>query len=225
MKRIFAILLCLMMLIGCVACGDQENKQDPIPTEEPPEGYLASDEITDYVRMSITYTTASGERTVGDVIVKLAPDIAPITVANFQKLVSENFYNGLTFHRVVEGFMIQGGDPKGDGTGDSGERITGEFSSNGIPNSISHERGVISMARGSYSMDSASCQFFIMHADYTDLDGNYAAFGHVVYGLETVDGIANTAVDNPNSMSPKPINPVTINYMCFVTPNPTEGVI
>ena len=139
--------------------------------------------------------------------VELEPEIAPITVANFLKLVNDGFYNGLTFHRVVPGFMIQGGDPSGNGDGGTGENIKGEFQSNGVPNSIKHERGVISMARWNDEPDSASSQFFILQQDATRkdedgnpikdengnvenfLDGEYAAFGRVISGIEVVDKI------------------------------------
>ena len=119
---------------------------------------------------------------------------APKTAANFEKLVKEGFYNGLIFHRVIEGFMIQGGDPTGTGMGGSKEKIVGEFAINGHKNPLSHERGVISMAR-SQNPNSASSQFFIVHEDSTFLDGQYAAFGKVVAGMETVDEIAETATD------------------------------
>lgn len=124
----------------------------------------------------------------GEIKLELDANIAPITVTNFIKLVNEGFYDGLTFHRVIDGFMIQGGDPKGDGTGGSSETIKGEFSNNGVTNNLSHERGVISMAR-SNDMNSASSQFFIMHEDNSSLDGNYAAFGKVISGMEVVDAI------------------------------------
>jgi peptidyl-prolyl cis-trans isomerase B (cyclophilin B) len=120
-------------------------------------------------------------------VITLYPEVAPITCANFEKLVGENFYNGLTFHRVVDAFMAQGGDPAGNGTGGSSETIKGEFASNGVENRISHQRGVISMAR-SMDPDSASSQFFICYADCTFLDGDYAAFGEVTEGMEVVDG-------------------------------------
>lgn len=125
----------------------------------------------------------------GEIIILLDASTAPKTVANFKKLVSEGFYNGLTFHRVIESFMIQGGDPKANGTGNSDETIYGEFKNNGYYNDLSHIRGVISMARGSNDMNSASCQFFICNADATSLDGDYAAFGYVVKGLNVVDDI------------------------------------
>lgn len=129
----------------------------------------------------------------GIVKLELDADTAPITVTNFIKLVNEKFYDGLTFHRIMEGFMIQGGDPEGTGFGGSKETIKGEFSANGVENNISHERGVISMARNSSSMDSASSQFFIVQKDSTFLDGQYAAFGHVTEGMDIVDKIAKKA--------------------------------
>lgn len=125
---------------------------------------------------------------------ELYPDKAPITVANFLKLVGQGFYDGLIFHRVIEGFMIQGGDPDGNGTGGSGEHIKGEFALNGVPNDIKHERGVISMAR-SRQPDSASSQFFIVHQTSPHLDGSYAAFGRVVDGMDAVDAIAEVETD------------------------------
>lgn len=131
----------------------------------------------------------------GDIIkIELCPEAAPKTVANFEKLVSEGFYDGLCFHRVISGFMVQGGDPKGNGTGGSGENIEGEFKANGVENTLSHSRGVVSMARAQ-SYNSASSQFFIMHGDGLFLDGQYAAFGKVVEGMEAVDKIAAAKTD------------------------------
>ena len=133
----------------------------------------------------------------GTIHLELYGEEAPITVNNFVKLANEGFYDGLTFHRIMEGFMAQGGCPKGDGTGDSGTDIKGEFSSNKIDNGIKHVRGTISMARGGYDMDSASSQFFIVHeTSYNNtqaLDGNYAAFGMVTSGMKTVDKICRKA--------------------------------
>ena len=122
------------------------------------------------------------------------PELAPITVENFVKLVKQGFYDGLTFHRIIPGFMIQGGDPDGNGTGGPGWHIKGEFASNGVKNDLKHTRGVISMAR-SMDPNSAGSQFFIMHADSPHLDGDYAAFGKVVDGLDEVDRIASTPTD------------------------------
>ena len=121
---------------------------------------------------------------------ELYPEIAPITVENFLDLVNKGFYNGLTFHRIIPGFMIQGGDPSGNGTGGPGYSIKGEFKSNGVNNTMKHERGVISMARA-FDPNSAGSQFFIMHEDAPHLDGEYAAFGKVIEGLDTVDEIAS----------------------------------
>lgn len=121
---------------------------------------------------------------------ELYPEIAPVTVENFLDLVKKGFYNGLTFHRIIPGFMIQGGDPSGNGTGGPGYKIKGEFRSNGVKNDLKHERGVISMARA-FDPNSAGSQFFIMHEDAPHLDGEYAAFGKVIEGLETVDEIAS----------------------------------
>lgn len=129
-----------------------------------------------------------------EIKLELCPEIAPVTAANFEKLVGEGFYDGLIFHRVISGFMIQGGDPTGTGMGGSKANIKGEFKANGVNNTLSHKRGVISMARSS-KYDSASSQFFICHADATFLDGNYAAFGRVSEGIETVDKIAGVRTD------------------------------
>ncbi len=128
-------------------------------------------------------------------VVTLYPEIAPETCENFQQLVDESFYNGLTFHRVVDGFVAQGGDPNGDGTGASSKAIKGEFSANGVDNNISHVRGTVSMARAD-DFDSATCQFFICYEDITYLDGQYAAFGSVTEGMEVVDGF----LDVPRSI-------------------------
>ena len=131
----------------------------------------------------------------GKIELELYPDAAPKTVENFLKLVGEGFYDGLIFHRVIPGFMIQGGCPEGTGMGGPGHHIKGEFASNGIKNDLKHTRGVISMAR-SMMKDSAGSQFFIMHADAPHLDGEYAAFGKVVEGIEAVDEIADVLREN-----------------------------
>ena len=129
----------------------------------------------------------------GKIELELCPEAAPKTVENFLKLVSEGFYDGLIFHRVIPGFMIQGGDPQGNGMGGAKEKIRGEFAANGHKNDLKHTRGVISMARA-YDPNSASSQFFIMHADAPHLDGQYAAFGKVVSGMDVVDEIASIPV-------------------------------
>jgi len=134
-----------------------------------------------------------------EIELELYPDVAPISCANFEKLVNQGFYNGLIFHRVISGFMIQGGCPQGTGTGGPGWQIKGEFLANGVPNHISHKRGVLSMARAQ-NPDSAGSQFFIMHQDGPFLDGQYAAFGKVVSGRDVVDEIAavqTNAMDKP----------------------------
>ena len=138
----------------------------------------------------ITITMQNGKQ----IKLELYPEAAPITVQNFVDLVKKGFYNGLTFHRVISGFVIQGGCPKGDGTGGPGYHIKGEFSQNGVSNPIRHTRGVISMARA-MDPNSAGSQFFIMHADAPHLDGSYAAFGKVVEGMDVVDEIAAVSVD------------------------------
>lgn len=144
----------------------------------------------------------------GTIQVELDRENAPITVENFLNLVEDKFYDNLTFHRIIKGFMIQGGDPKGNGTGGSKKTIKGEFSANGIDNKLSHVRGTISMAR-SEEYDSASSQFFIMHEDNLGLDGNYAAFGKVISGMEVVDKIAeNTKVEDDNGTVLKKNQPV-----------------
>ena len=134
----------------------------------------------------------------GAIKLELDADVAPVTVANFAKLAGEGFYDGLTFHRIIEGFMARGGDPNGNGTGGSDEKIVGEFSDNGHPNSISHVRGTISMAR-SQAYNSASSQFFIMQADTPSLDGQYAAFGHVTEGMDVVDAMCEAARPTDNN--------------------------
>lgn len=133
-------------------------------------------------------------KNMGTIKVELDEQAAPLTVQNFVELVEEGFYNGLTFHRVIAGFMIQGGCPLGNGTGGPGHTIKGEFAANGWDNPIKHERGVISMARA-FDPDSAGSQFFIMHEDAPHLDGQYAAFGKVIEGMEVVDEIANSLTD------------------------------
>ena len=142
--------------------------------------------------------------------IELYPDIAPISCKNFEKLVNSGFYNGLTFHRVIPGFMIQGGCPNGTGTGGPGWNIKGEFAANGVKNDLKHTRGVLSMAR-SMMPDSAGSQFFIMHEDAPHLDGQYAAFGKVIEGMDVVDEIAETATDYADKpLTPQIMKQVTI---------------
>jgi peptidyl-prolyl cis-trans isomerase B (cyclophilin B) len=152
-------------------------------------------------------------RDYGKIVVELYADKAPITVNNFVKLVSEHFYDGLVFHRIINGFMIQGGGFDENGNHKEADSIKGEFSSNGVQNDLTHTRGVISMARSSLP-DSATSQFFIMHKDTTRLDGEYAAFGMTVYGIEVVDAIASVAT----SIGDAPIDDVVISSVRFVRP-------
>ncbi len=163
-----------------------------------------SDSATEYVRITVTNH--------GDIVLRLRADIAPVTVQNFQKLVSEKFYDGLTFHRVIPNFMIQGGDPNGDGTG-STTAIKGEMTNNGFANNLTHIRGVLSMARRGGNYDSGSCQFFICNADASHLNGEYASFGYVVAGMETVDSISAVATSASNN---KPVENVVMEKVCFV---------
>ena len=172
---IIAIAFCMVLCLA--GCGSQEEAGDADASAAKGIGvHHAAIEIQDY----------------GTIELELDGDTAPITVQNFMDLANAGFYDGLTFHRIMDGFMIQGGDPNGDGTGGSDQSIKGEFSSNGVENNISHKKGVISMARAQ-DPDSASSQFFIVVADSEFLDGDYAAFGHVTKGQEIADQIAKDA--------------------------------
>ena len=168
--------------------------------KENKDGNIQNNQISNESEENNMYSTGKHHAEIvvknyGTIALELDADVAPITVENFANLVNEGFYNGLTFHRIISGFMIQGGDPLGNGTGGSSKTIKGEFASNGVKNSISHVRGTISMARSSMP-NSASSQFFIVHQDSTFLDGKYAAFGTVTSGMEVVDKIcADTAVE------------------------------
>ncbi len=180
MKKIFSVILIVCLLMCGCSKDTSKGTIEKISYEE-------TNEITNYVKL---------ETTKGIILVELYPDVAPITVENFQNLVNEKFYDGLIFHRVIKDFMIQGGDPEGTGLGGSSKTIKGEFKNNGVNNDLSHTRGVISMARNSISMDSASSQFFIVQKDSTYLDGDYAAFGKVIAGMDVVDKIAGVNVDS-----------------------------
>lgn len=165
--------------------------------------YIQTNETTNTVQIEMS----DG----GKIIVELVEKSAPLTVKNFQKLVAQHFYDGLIFHRVISGFMIQGGDPQGTGMGGSKETVKGEFRANGVSNPISHERGVISMARSQF-YNSASSQFFICHADAKFLDGQYAAFGKVVEGMDVVDRIASV----PTNRADRPLVEQRISHIVFV---------
>lgn len=198
MKKKFSFLLVLAVLVmGLSACGS--SKSDTTSETKATKATKATETAEATKKPESKTTDTKGKhhakikvKDYGTIEVELDGDTAPITVANFIKLVNEKFYDGLTFHRIMSGFMIQGGDPLGNGTGGSDETIKGEFSSNGVENNISHKRGVISMARSS-DPDSASSQFFIMHQDSTYLDGEYAAFGKVTKGMKVVDKICEDA--------------------------------
>ena len=197
-KFLCALLALSLLLFSAVSCG-KEDRQPLPPTPENTEEEAAADDFcilrdTRDVTGHETVTVKISVRSYGDITLLLDATTAPKTVANFVSLVREGFYDGLTFHRVISNFMIQGGCPNGDGTGDADRTIDGEFSSNGHENDIKHVRGVISMARGDYDKNSASCQFFICNATASHLDGKYAAFGYVISGLSVVDKItADTA--------------------------------
>lgn len=228
MKKWLTLVLCAALMLSAAAGCAKTQPQSVETTAQPAQpldmaqvaaeidameetDFQMSKDVTNYVRLEV--------RQFGSIILRLRPDVAPITVENFQKLVSQGFYDGLRFHRVYPGFMIQGGDPNGDGTGGSDENIKGEFSQNGVKNDLSHIRGVVSMARRGDSMDSASSQFFIMHADGDFLDGSYAAFGYVVCGMDTVDAICQVELeDNGMGERSSPVEPVILESARFVTP-------
>ena len=192
MKKVGSICLAVLLILSLAGCsktsvvGITTTSKAPAANEES-QGvgtHHAEIDIQDY----------------GTITVELDGDIAPITVQNFMDLANDGFYDGLTFHRIIAGFMMQGGDPNGNGTGGSENTIKGEFSANGVENPLSHIRGAISMARAQ-DMDSASSQFFICHADSTFLDGQYACFGYVTKGMDVVDEICdNTPVEDDNGM-------------------------
>lgn len=187
-----AVLMCALMLCSCRLAAD-EPAAPAEPTAEP-----AASIETAALDENATYYAEIDIADHGVITVALYGNDAPISVANFVKLANEGFYNGLTFHRIISGFMMQGGDPNGNGTGGSGENIKGEFSANGVDNALSHTRGAISMARA-MNYDSASSQFFIMHQDYTTLDGQYAVFGYVTDGMDIVDDICESAKPTDNN--------------------------
>ncbi|RGC44117.1 peptidylprolyl isomerase [Absiella sp. AM29-15] len=186
MRKVISVCMMICFMLTISACG---TKETPKPTEQVSENLLkgkhhAVIDVKDY----------------GTIELELDADTAPITVTNFVELAKDGFYDGLTFHRNIEDFMIQGGDPNGNGTGGSKHTIKGEFSANGVENNIKHERGVISMAR-SQDYDSASSQFFIMYEKASHLDGQYAAFGKVTKGLDVLDKLEKVkAIDNNGSV-------------------------
>ena len=223
-KKILIIIIITIILLGGIifALVKNEEKNSFTGTEttgqtkennESKENNTENKEDNNEGEKKDMYSTGLHHATIeiknyGTIKLELDANTAPITVSNFAKLVNEGFYNGLTFHRIIDGFMIQGGDPLGNGTGGSSERIKGEFKLNGVNNNISHVIGVISMARSS-AYNSASSQFFIVHEDSTFLDGQYAAFGKVTEGIEIVDKICkDTQVEDDNGTVLKNNQPI-----------------
>ena len=228
MKRYFSI-IAIMALVVCMfaGCGSKKSntssnansgtsssesaKQEETAVPESTESTDAGSDISssdDTKQLSGKHHVVIKVKKYGNIKVELDEDTAPISVTNFVNLAKKGFYDGLTFHRIIDGFMIQGGDPSGDGTGGSDETIKGEFSDNGVENNISHVRGTISMARSSEN-DSASSQFFIVQSDSTYLDGQYAGFGTVTSGMDIVDKICkDTPVTDSNGTVEKENQPV-----------------
>ena len=202
LNKIKKVLLAVISAILCIAvagCGSGSDNTNTKPQENTDSGTQST---VDEPSRKIKFTMKDG----GEFIIKTEPQYAPETCKNFTKLVSEGFYNGLTFHRVIDNFVAQGGDPKGNGTGGSDTKIKGEFAKNGFEqNTLSHTRGVVSMAR-SQDMNSATSQFFICYDSQTSLDGSYAAFGEVIEGMDVIDGFLKVKRD----ASGKPETPIVI---------------
>ncbi len=220
LKKYIALLLVLVLTLSFVACGakkengssgggaDASETESTEQTEDTKKTvWRFSDDRTNYVRINT--------KGYGTMIVELYPEIAPQTVENFKNLVDDEFYKKLTFHRIVKGFVVQGGDPLGTGLGGSDTTVFGEFSANGFENNLSHTRGVISMARKSDDFNSASSQFFLCHQDVSEwLDGEYAAFGMVIEGLDTLDKLAEVP-----TFGEQPLDPPEILSIRFVYPD------
>lgn len=212
MKKLLALLVALMFVFAFTACDNNETKNNnTTQNSEKTDSEKAPDENTggtgDIIEGGdhpmVTITMEDG----GVMKLELYPEVAPITVENFKRLIKDGFYDGLTFHRIISGFMIQGGDPLGTGMGGADENIKGEFSSNGVTNNLSHKRGVISMARAQ-DKNSASSQFFICHGDSDSLDGDYAAFGMLTEGFDVLDKLADTPVVDGNGTVNRDKQPV-----------------
>lgn len=203
-KRILLMLTGIALVFSLVSCGYQGGAQNTATSADLIETEAYSNSPSDF---TVTNTVEIKVKDYGTIVVDLYGNLAPITVKNFLKLVNEKFYDGLTFHRIISGFMIQGGAPKSSSS--EVETIKGEFAANGIENNLEHKRGVISMARTNVP-DSASSQFFIMHADYPSLNGQYASFGMVRSGLDVVDKIAenNYTFENSNGFVVESQQPV-----------------
>ena len=193
MKKLFKFGMVMLLAISLVGCGSDDSSSDK------------NDDL-----LSGNHHAVIDVKDYGVIKVELNADEAPITVTNFVKLAKDGFYDGLTFHRIINGFMIQGGDPEGNGTGGSDETIKGEFSANGVDNVLKHTRGAISMAR-SQDYDSASSQFFIMHETNASLDGQYAVFGYVYEGMDVVDKIATSVPVTDNNGTVEAQNQPVIN--------------
>lgn len=200
---IVAVILVAAVALFLILGGKDEPAQNTNPTTVTESAPSAANEIEAKATHNVTIEIEN----YGTIMAELYGEVAPITVENFVELANEGFYDGLTFHRIIDGFMIQGGDPRGNGTGGSDQNIKGEFKANGVDNPITHQRGVLSMARSS-AYDSASSQFFIMHQVSPWLDGQYAAFGCVLEGMDVVDAIcANTPVTDGNGTVAKANQP------------------
>lgn len=193
MKKLFKFGMVMLLAISLVGCGSDDSSSDK------------NDDL-----LSGNHHAVIDVKDYGVIKVELNADEAPITVTNFVKLAKDGFYDGLTFHRIINGFMIQGGDPEGNGTGGSDETIKGEFSANGVDNVLKHTRGAISMAR-SQDYDSASSQFFIMHETNDSLDGQYSVFGYVYEGMDVVDKIATSVPVTDNNGTVEAQNQPVIN--------------
>jgi len=191
MLIILIFLFLTIVVIGCGTQNEEQAEQQDTNIETETETEENNDNLSKEENPVVTITMENDEQ----IVIELYPDIAPNTVNNFISLIEDGFYDGLTFHRVIPDFMIQGGDPDGVGTGGPGYSIQGEFSSNGFTNDLKHTRGVISMAR-SQNPDSAGSQFFIMVKDSPHLDGDYAGFGEVTEGMDTVDEIVSVDRDD-----------------------------
>ena len=224
MKRLLLVLLALTLLAGCANADNTPGstpaiEATPISTPTPDalkDNTGGEGETATHDPVKATIEMADG----GIIELELYPDIAPQSVYNFASLARQGFYDGLIFHRVISGFMVQGGDPDGTGSGGPGYGIKGEFASNGVENNLSHTRGVVSMARqGDPLRDSAGSQFFIVHADSTFLDGGYAAFGKVTSGIEVVDAIAAVQTRAERPVKDVVIKTITIDGPELPEPN------
>ncbi len=224
MRNRYLIRILCLTLLACMAfstllsCSSKGIDEENFKAKK-------SKEVTDFVLLHISYTDRANEKRAEKIVIQLYPEHAPETVANFKNLVNSGFYDGLKIHRIINGALIQGGDPKSNGTGGSGTNIKGEFSANGVDNKLSHVRGTVSMARAT-NPNSASSQFFIMTTDYTDYDGSYAAFGQVIYGMNTVDEITKVSVryNTATGELSYPQNAVTIEEAYFVSVEPQYRV-